>query len=151
MSVAVEPSVRIGRRLAELRNEVASAFPELLDVLGDEIASQARRRIQEERTDPDGVEWAPWSKRYAKRREGEGGDLLFREGDLDESIQHFVRGSDEVVVGSSLVYAATHQFGDPARGIPARPFLGFSPANEDDLEAVLDAWMDRVGRKASSG
>lgn len=152
MSVAVEPSVRIDRRLAELRNEVASAFPALLDALGAEIETQTRRRIREEKTGSDGEEWAPWSERYAARREGRGGSLLLRDGHLDDSIQHFVRhGSDEVVVGSTMVYAATHQFGDPDRGIPARPFLGFSPANEDDLEAVLDDWMDRVGREASSG
>lgn len=143
MSVAVEPSVRIDRRLAELRNEVASAFPALLDAVGAEIASQTQRRIREERTGPDGEKWPPWSKRYAGERKGRGGDLLFRDGHLDDSIQHFVRhGSDEVVVGSTMVYAATHQFGAPDRGIPARPFLGLSPANEDDLEAIIEKWME---------
>lgn len=151
MSVAVEPSLRIDRRLDRLRREVGSAFPALLDALGAEIATQAQRRIREEQSGPDGEEWPPWSERYAARRRGRGGSLLLRDGHLDDSLQHFVRpAGDEVVVGSTLVYAATHQFGDPDRGIPARPFLGFSPANEDDLEAVLADWMERVGREASS-
>lgn len=149
MSVAIEASVEIDGQISKLLRKFPSAFPELMDLLGGEIASQTRRRIQEERAGPDGAAWAPWSKRYAKRREGEGGDLLFREGDLDESIQHFVRGSDEVVVGSPMVYAATHQFGDPGRGIPARPFLGISRYDGLDLVAIIDAWRDEVLREAS--
>lgn len=142
MSVAVEPSVRIDRRLGQLRKRFETAFPALLDSLGAEIATQTQRRIREEKTGPDGRDWPEWSERYAKRRRGRGGSKLFREGDLDDSIQHFLRDAGEVVVGSSLVYAATHQFGDPGRGIPARPFLGFSPENERDLEAIIEDWME---------
>ena len=32
----------------------------------------------------------------------------------------------ESVAGTNLIYAATHQFGDPDRDIPARPYLGAS-------------------------
>ena len=141
MSVAVEPSVRIDRRLGQLRQRFETAFPALLDSLGAEIATQTQRRIREEKTGPDGRDWPDWSARYAKRRRGRGGSKLFREGDLDDSIQHFLRDAGEVVVGSSLVYAATHQFGDPGRGIPARPFLGFSPENERDLEEIIEDWV----------
>lgn len=40
-----------------------------------------------------------------------------------------------VIVGTNVKYAAVHQNGDPARGIPARPFL---PA-----DGVPDAWEQR--------
>jgi len=44
-------------------------------------------------------------------------------------------------------YAATHQFGDPARNIPARPFLGIGNQDrgdlldliEDEFQAILSA------------
>jgi phage gpG-like protein len=46
-----------------------------------------------------------------------------------------------VVVGSNLPYAATHQFGrQSGRGapIPARPFLGLSPVNYQDIIRIVE-------------
>lgn len=40
-----------------------------------------------------------------------------------------------VIVGTTVKYAATHQEGDPARGIPARPFL--------PTHGVPQVWLDR--------
>ena len=37
--------------------------------------------------------------------------------------------------GTNLVYAATHQFGDPERNILARPFLG---ASGEDNRFIVD-------------
>ena len=141
MSVAIRPSVRLTRRLEDLRKRVESGFPRLLEALGAEVASQAQRRIREEKAAPDGTPWAPWSARHAATRHG-GHGLLMGEGDLDDSIQHFLSGPETVEIGSPLVYAATHQFGDEGRGIPARPFLGYSAGNERDLDAVIEAWLE---------
>lgn len=141
MSVAIRPSVRLTRRLEDLRKRVETGFPHLLDALGAEVASQAQRRIREEKAAPDGTPWVPWSARHAATRHG-GHGLLMGEGDLDDSIQHFLSGPETVVIGSPLVYAATHQFGDEGRGIPARPFLGYSAGNERDLDAVIEAWLE---------
>lgn len=45
-----------------------------------------------------------------------------------------------VIVGTTVEYAATHQYGDRLRGIPARPFL---PEREAPLE-----WRERWARAA---
>ena len=44
--------------------------------------------------------------------------------------------SNGVIVGSNVPYAATHQYGDQSRGIPARPFL-------PDGDSIPPAWEER--------
>lgn len=114
----------------------------LLVALGAEVESQVRRRISEDKKGPDGEVWPPWSERYAATRRG-GHSLLESEGDLLESITTVVE-QDQVEVGTNLVYGAIHQFGgaEVDMPIPARPYLGLGPRNVDDLEAVLDDWID---------
>jgi phage virion morphogenesis protein len=110
----------------------------LLSDVAAEVASQTQRRISTEKTSPEGVPWKAWSARYAAKR-GSGKSLLMNEGNLVDDIQFQVSGS-EAIVGSSLIYAATHQMG---RGkIPARPFLGISESNETALLRILDQWAD---------
>ena len=141
MSVAIEPSVRVDGQIARLLRKFPISFRESMDLPGDEIASPTRRQIREERTGPDGVEEVLRSKRHRERRRGEGGDRVFLDGRLDDSLQYFVRGGDEEA-DSPPVPAATRSFGDSGRGLPARPFPGFSPADEDDLEAVIEKWVE---------
>ncbi len=40
----------------------------LMDELGAAVVSQTQRRIDSEKTDPDGVAWEPWSDSYAATR-----------------------------------------------------------------------------------
>lgn len=140
MSVAIHLSEPLARRLEELRERIGAGLPDLLHALGGVVASQVHGRIRETKAAPDGTRWPLWSPRYEATRHG-GHGLLMGEGDLDESIQHFLTGPDTVVIGSPLVYAATHQFGDEGRGIPARPFLGYSARDERDLNEVIDEWL----------
>ena len=129
--------------------------PELLDSAGELIADQTRRRLASEKRSPDGKAWRP---------NRQGTSILFRAGHLAGSIVSQVHGS-EVRVGSNLVYAAIHQFGGritprDARAlhfrvgkkevfaravtIPARPWLGLSADNRDDLESVIEDWLEEV-------
>lgn len=104
---------------------------ELLESVGALVESQTRQRIQEDKEAPGGGAWAEWSESHARTRHG-GQSLLQGEGDLLDSMQYLVEGED-VVVGSNLIYAATHQYGDEKRGIPAREFLGLSAEDEVEL------------------
>lgn len=117
---------------------------QLLDDAGALVESQTRRRIADEKTGPDGQAWPAWSPGYAKTRHG-GHSLLRAESGLLDSVQHLVTG-DEVEIGSNLVYAATHQFGDPKRKIPARPYLGLSTDNAREVEQLLLNRIDEVLR-----
>lgn len=64
--------------------------------------------------------------------------ILERSGDLAPRI---LADWDDTsaVAGTNVVYAAMHHFGDPRRGIPARPFLGVSTESRGDvLQAIVD-------------
>jgi len=120
---------------------------ELLDGVGALVASQTQERIASEKRGADGVAWPAWSERTAARRHA-GQSLLVREGHLRDSIHHVVAGN-EVRVGSDMIYAAIHQFGGRAgRGhaveIPARPYLGLSDDNRDEVRAVVEAFIAEV-------
>lgn len=128
----------------------------LADSLGAEIESQTRRRIQDEKTAPDGTPWAPWSDVHAATRHG-GHSLLQGEGDLLDSIQYLLEGT-EIHVGSPLVYAGVMQhgadqgeFGRTSRNgpipwgdIPGRPYLGLSAENEGDLSGIVQDFLREV-------
>jgi phage virion morphogenesis protein len=115
---------------------------QLLEGIGAEVESQTRRRIVDEKTDPDGNEWAPWSPKYSETRH-QGQSLLENQGHLLDSLMHEVQGTD-VLVGSNLAYAATHQYGDPERSIPARPYLGLSAENEADIVRMTVDFLDET-------
>lgn len=117
---------------------------QLLDVIGGTVESQTRLRIDDEKFAPDGTQWPNWLDSYAKTRHG-GHSLLEGEGDLLDSIGYAVYfGSDEVEVGSNLVYAATHDQGDEDRGIVQRQFLGLSDDNRDELDEIVDRFIDSL-------
>lgn len=128
-------------KLARL-NEAELA--ELLYVVSVLIEDQTKLRIADEKTSPEGEPWAPWSARYAGTRNARNSrrhSLLVGEGDLRDSIQSYSRGS-EAVVGSPLIYAATHQFGDASRNIPARPYLGISADNHQAIEELVAGQLE---------
>lgn len=125
-------------------------FHPLLEQVGEVVELQTRTRIDEEKQSPDGKDWQDWSDSYARTRHG-GHSLLVAWGTrnkqkdsegnpLINSIEFNVSG-DTLHVGSDLVYAATHQFGDSKRGIPERPFLGLSDENRADLEAAIAVYI----------
>jgi len=115
---------------------------DLLDIIGATVESQTRRRIEDDKSSPVGVPWAAWSEAYADTRHS-GHSLLEGEGHLLASMTHTV-GLISVEVGSNQVYAATHQFGDPGRNIPARPSLGLSSADAAELETDILAFLRRI-------
>ncbi|MBL8250426.1 MAG: phage virion morphogenesis protein [Candidatus Competibacter sp.] len=126
---------RIGRLLVGLKQ------PEpLLRALAAEGESQTRRRLEVEKRGPDGTPWPEWSPGYAATRHG-GQSLLDARGDLIRSLTAFA-DRQSAGWGTNLVYAATHQFGRDA--IPARPFLGVSDENFQDLLAIAEDWLDRL-------
>lgn len=151
MSAAFEVTVdapeleRLSQRISKLAESIADTEP-LMQSLATELESQTRRRISSEKAAPDGTPWKPWSDGYAKTRHG-GQSLLESQGHLIDSIVT-ESSAERAATGSNLVYAALHQAGGtedmepgPA-AVEARPWLGVSAENEQDLQAVTDAWVD---------
>ena len=48
---------------------------------------------------------------------------------------------DQVTVGSVKEYAATHQYGDEERNIPARPYLGLSERDVGELGELVEEFV----------
>ena len=144
MSVALD--VEFERpALGDLESALRARLPELVRDLAAAVESQTKRRIGETKTDPDGAPWPEWAESTRRRRRG-GQSLLQEEGGLLDSIQSVDEG-DDILVGSNLVYAATHQFGsdpDDGRNIPARAYLGVGDEDRDELEEVVGDWLEAL-------
>ncbi|MBX9594699.1 MAG: phage virion morphogenesis protein [Roseomonas sp.] len=117
-------------------------------------------------TDPQGAAWAPLNPEYAAAKKRGAGILrgAAMAGGLMGSITRDVQG-DEVAVGTAKVYGAPHQFGAVIRPrsapalafrigkrlvlarsvtIPARPYLGWGPAEDEVVMEVTEAFFDRA-------
>ncbi len=95
---------------------------------------------------PDG-KWSPLKVnrrrvgRYRKLR-GARHKILQDTGRLRASIQPVVESPHRAVIASTgVIYAATHQYGDKRRNIPARPFMWLSRQSVDTmLKVARDYW-----------
>lgn len=103
---------------------------------------------------PDGERWAPLKRTpRPKRKDGTGGGgskPLIDRGHLRKSITYDATDTG-VRLGSNLVYAATHQFGDTrtdargrARNIPARPYLGISDEDRAEIQDMAAEYFRRA-------
>ena len=133
---ALEPMAAAISRFAALDRR------RLLDDLGAALVSQTQRRIKDERKSPAGVPWPAWSKRYAKTRHANQ-SLLIASGALVSGMTHNVISDDQVEAGSNLIYAGVQQRGWPERNIEARPYLGVSQRDGDELEAICADFIAR--------
>lgn len=130
-------------RLQERLDKIAGiGFDDVLETVGEVVESQVRRRITSEQEAPDGTPWEAWSKAYARTRHGNH-SLLISGGALVDSLG-FVVTRNMVEVGSNMIYAGVHQFGNEAKGIPARPYLGLSDDDEREITAVIDGWIEEL-------
>lgn len=130
----------------------------LLGVVGAIGELQTRRRIESEKTSPEGAPWVP---------NREGTPILFRSGEHLRDHIAFEVGSGLVRWGSSWQFAHVHQNGativpKSARAlvfssggrtrrakrvrIPARPFVGLSAANGVELQRVVTDFLGSLAR-----
>ena len=146
---------------AEITAALSAAISSLADMsrvmnkVGAAMRDQTEDRFKDEES-PEGVAWAPRSPTtlaaYERRAQKAGGvsgwgGILHYSGQLSGNIFHEY-GPDFAQVGSAEPYAAMMQFGGTkARfphlwgDIPARPFLGIS---DQDREEILDLISDAL-------
>ena len=144
MQVQIQVDDRVVRqRLEQLRQAGGDLSPAMREIAGHLLDGIAESFASER--GPGGAVWRPLkpSTVRERRRKGYGaGPILERSGDL---LSRILADWDDTtaVAGTNVVYAATHHFGDPARGIPARPFLGL-PADSRNL--IVDTIVDHFAR-----
>ncbi len=122
-------------RLLEAGGDLEPAFRDIGELLL--ISHRERFRAQES---PEGTPWEPLSPKYRARKRRNRDKILVFEGWLSGQLT-YAAGPDRLVFGTNKIYGATHQFGDPARNIPVRPFLGVS---ENDRGEIFDILQDHI-------
>lgn len=142
-SIRVEIDQELLDRLRGLQEaDIAAAMA----AVGEAIRTSTLERFNQEK-DPEG---RPWKKSI--RAQQDGGKTLTVSRTLATSI-HSESSSKGVEVGTNLIYAATHQFGDRNRtirrgnggtihiDIPARPYMGIT---EEDMQEITHIIEDAV-------
>jgi phage virion morphogenesis protein len=127
-----------GFETATLRVSRLAAFEpdQLLTVLGNLLRSQTLRHFEEE-AGPTG-KWASLRPSTSARKRGGQGQILTDKGQLRGSVSAVI-GASEVEVGTNLFYGKFHQYG--TRKMVARPFLGLTNGDRDEVERTVDAFM----------
>ena len=123
------------------------------------VAMQKRHFIKQE--GPDGKPWMPLQPKTIARRRGgraattprrrlgvagmgRGIKILRDTGGMAGSIVYSIDESGvEAGVPTTIPYASTHQFGDPKRNIPARPFIYI---NKKEAQQLLNTFKREVLR-----
>ena len=136
----------------------------LMKNIGEMLLNSTRDRFRNEQ-DPDGKAWEPLSE-VTKGRKKNVDKVLTERGHLSGSI-NYRSGDGFIEIGSTRIYAGTHQFGAsrgalgtgsfktragtfpvPWGDIPARPFLGLSAG---DRLAINNAVADYLERQLPPG
>ena len=126
----------------------------LLASVGELLLNSTRARFADEK-DPDGNPWEPLKASTRARKTKNPDRILTASGLLGGSSINTRAGRRQVEIGSSRLYAATHQFGAkkgqfgstqrgapiPWGDIPARPFLGLSAQDKEDIEATISDYL----------
>lgn len=145
--------------LSFLQKGADSSMGTLAQGIGRLIQENTRRRIQSEKTSPQGEKW---KNNHART------SILFASGALSRSID-MKASPEKVMVGSGLVYARIHQLGGvirPKNGktlrfflksskaqrfvcvpqvtMPARPYLGLSEQNKVEIVKAVEDWLGRI-------
>ena len=145
--------IKIEVQDAELQQGLQALIETGLDLtpvmadIGEALLNSTRQRFSDQ-VSPEGEAWSPLSNVTKAQKKKNKDKILTEEGRLRRLLS--VRaGKDHVEVGSTRIYAGTHQFGAERRAygtnkrgapipwgnIPARPFLGVS---HNDKKTILE-------------
>jgi phage virion morphogenesis protein len=141
-------SEKLQRALSTVQQRIGDLSPLMADI--GELLTQSTKQRFATSTAPDGTPWAPL-------KDGSGRKPLVLTGTTRDQIFPD-SGSDFVEIVASTKQSPVHQFGaDPFQietknfgfvehpGVPARPFLGVSAADEAEIIKLAAAYIDVFG------
>jgi phage virion morphogenesis protein len=134
VKIDIEGQERVEAALSGLARRAANLRP-VLDDIGEYLMLAHEERFDAQES-PAGEPWAPLSERYRARKKRNRDKILVLDDVLAGTLR-YQAGADSLLFGTDRVYGATHQFGREADGIPARPFLGTSAADEDEILRLI--------------
>lgn len=141
--VRIQVDDRAAREVLDALAERMSDAETLFTDIGEYLLRSHDERFEAQEA-PDGTPWEPLSPRYRARKRRNADKILQLEGNLRDLVYDASR--DGLELGTNRIYGASHQFGRPEAGIPARPLLGLSADDEAELiEIVQDHLRDPLG------
>ncbi|MCL1960897.1 MAG: phage virion morphogenesis protein [Desulfovibrionaceae bacterium] len=124
---------------AKLRGLAGMDTRALMPRLGEYLLRSTQERFKTE-TGPDGIHWAALKPKTLKYKKKNRDKILTLSGALQSRWLHYEATATQAVIYNNAIYAATHQFG---RGpIPARPFLGISHQDAQEINAITRDWLE---------
>jgi phage virion morphogenesis protein len=129
-----ENSAEVGDALDRLAVRVRNLKPVFKDI-GEYLMLSEDQRFSEQKS-PEGDPWAPLNPKYAARKKRNKSKILILD-DVLAGTMRYQATAESLLFGTDRIYGATHQFGDDDRGIPDRPFLGISPADETEILNII--------------
>lgn len=132
--------------------EVRAAIERAVQAMGDpspmfrsmgEYLLIAHDRHFADQKSPAGVTWRALSPRYQAHKKKNKDRVLILDGYLLNTLRYQV-SSTELLFGSNRVYAAAQHFGYPRRKLPARPFLGTSTEDNQELSLIARDYLVRA-------
>jgi len=141
LEVSSQELDRLGARLNGWLKSVTKTG-DVMEVAAAILESQTRRRIDKEKTEPVGERWVEWSEKYRRTRHGNQSILVSSGSLLDDIASEADTKSASAF--TSMIYGPTHQFGDEDRNIEARPFLGVSKDNVNEIENAVSDWLQET-------
>lgn len=156
--VKMDGADAVREKLKKVAERCGNLSP-IMKAIGDRVTEQTKRRFEAGGPAPGGTPWQPPKTPNPKRRR-----TLTVSGHLRDSIRYQMLGKNTLAIGTNRVYAAIHQLGGrtaahdilplrkkalktpygifrrvrhPGSVIPARPFLGLSEANSNELLGII--------------
>jgi phage virion morphogenesis protein len=134
--------VKALQKLQHAAGDLSPAFKEI----GEVLVESTKQRFASG-TGPDGEKWVDNSNVTIERK-GRNKPLVDH-GSLSEQIDYALIGNNILEIGSSMEYAAMQQFGGTKSEFPAlwgditaRPFLGISFDDEEQILGILSDHLD---------
>ena len=141
IQLTIANATEVKAAFESLQARLADLTPVFQDI-GEAMLNRTRERFNSQ-TAPDGSPWAALSPGYAQRKKRNKDKILTLRGNL-RGLLNYRAGPHAVRIGTPLIYGATHQFGNPNLNIPARPFLGLSQSDEQELLDILNDHLSRA-------
>lgn len=140
VSVDVRGSDTIAKALNKLLEQVNDTGPAFREI-GEHLLESTQKRMEQE-VDPQGQAWEPLSINTIAQKSlsGQSDKILRGFGTLADTLNYQL-SDNQLMFGSNLEYAASHQFGREEANTPAREFLGLSNDDENEILEILHAHL----------
>jgi phage virion morphogenesis protein len=141
-AIAINVEIDDREVIAALRRLLAAGgdMEPVFRSIGERLLINTRSRFARQES-PEGVAWAPLSPAYRARKKKNKDKILTARGYLHDTLR-YQASEFGVEIGTDRIYGATHQFGRD--GIPARPFLGLSDGDRQDILGIVSDHLRRA-------